>query len=654
MLTVNQVLQQGRYRILDGFVQNGIGAAYKAYDTVLETNVVLRETRVDLSKVTTFAQMETLKSAFANDAKILTGLKHGSLVQIHNYFAEVNRQYLVTEHVDGEFLSDLLEHKRAFSVADAMTIAVQLLDALGYLHTRAPSIIHRDIKPQNIKLTAGGEAKLLIFNVGDDADAKAKIDFANPSFDTANLPYLPLEQIWDGLDAASQHVIRNGLDEKSQQMLEQPADARSDIYSLGAALYHLFTARRPIDALERSIEMLDGKPDPLPPASAINPEIPSEISAALTRAMEIKREDRFSSAAGMRHAFTAAPPEIGERILPNASSQIEETNAPQPIEFEAIELENNAAQALEFEDDDAPQLIEVEDDDALLEIAFAEKAPEPKLISEDQKAEAEKARQLELMQQQLREAEAQRLLAEHRAAEAEKRLLEKEAAPVGEIEIPAWEEPAENFEEDFDDETPVSSTVVLFDEFEEEAVSSDSEAPVEAAEPEEFENFDEAPVSSTVAIFDEYEPETSPVESPKPVEAEQELELFASPQKENKSMKKIAAVVAVLVILGGAAWGVWMYLQSQQAVQNHAVSSEQNNPAVSVQTAITPAVEPSPEASALPETSPESVEDLASSPVKNNKAAQPSPTPAKKPAASPAKTPAPKKAVTVDDLINDN
>jgi serine/threonine protein kinase len=574
MLAVNQVLQQGRYRIIDEFGQNGIGAGYEAYDTVLKTNVLLKENWVNLGKVTTAAQMETLKVAFVNEAKILTELKHESLLEIQNYFAEIDRQYLVTEYADGDYLSELLEKtKSPFQLAKAARVADQLLDVLTYLHTRVPPIIHRGIRPQDIKLTSGGKVKLLIFGIAKNFGTKTNNDFKNQTFDTANMNYLPLEQIWEGLDAASQKVVLNSYDEESQKILELPADPRSDIYSLGATLYHLLTARRPIDALERSIEIMEGKKDPLPSPSEINSQVPTEISAVLMKALEIKREDRFSSAEVMR------------LILQSELSRVKE---------------REEARSIESEDDD------------MLEIGFAtmQKTFEPKPLRvepEDSKAEAEKTRQMELMKQRLQEAEAQRLLAEQRAAEAEKRLLEREAEQITKTE---------SFEE-----------VV---------------------------NSGEAPTSLTVAL-PENTPKASPVKFEKLDEVKEQDEfkdLFAEPQKENKSMRRMAVAAIILVMLGGTAWGVWTFLPAKQADTNQAVSfEEKNKPAPTVETVIAP----TPEANQIPAgSSPETVETAVSTSAVKNKTAQPSPPQTKKTAATPAKTPAQKKPVTVDDLINDN
>ncbi|HEY0050987.1 MAG TPA: protein kinase [Pyrinomonadaceae bacterium] len=572
MPAINEVLQQGRYCIIQPLGQNGMGAVYEAYDNVRETKVLFKEISVNLRKVTTLNQQETLKRRFADEAKILTGIKHESLLPVHDYFSEIDRHYLVMEMTDGNNLSELLERgKKPFALSEITNWAEQLLDALHYLHTQTPPVIHRDIKPQNVKLTADGKIKLALGIQNPDAKMHATVT-------NQTLHYLPLEQIWVGLDSASQKVIVNSYDEKSERILEQPADAKSDIYALGATLYHLLTARLPVDALERSIEILEGKPDPLTLPARLNPDIPPEISDILMKALEIKRENRFDSAVIMRQAWRTALVRVRERAGPEAKKQ----------------------------------------DEDVLEIPFAgHKQPKPErrlAAPESLKTEAENAQQIELIKRQLQEAEAQRLKAEQRAAEAEKQLAEKQS------EVPVNTESAA---------TTIKST---------EAFIKTSPAPTA--------------ISPDVLAYGAT-PEQSPDEF---------KDLFVVPPKENNFFRRMFAVAAALVILCGAFWGIWILLKSSPIESNRTTSSQTmsltdtGKPASSVEAAPSPSVETTPETSAIetPALAPDAAETTAASPTLKNKPLSTAPVRAKKQTSPSTKPAAEKKAVTVDDIINDN
>jgi len=118
MPATNELLQEGRYRISQSPTHNGDEKVFEAYDTVRNTNVIVREIPVKLNKVTTLSQQESLKLAFANQAKALTEIEHESLLNVHDYFSEIDRQYLVMEAVEGDSLGELLaKHKRPFPVS---------------------------------------------------------------------------------------------------------------------------------------------------------------------------------------------------------------------------------------------------------------------------------------------------------------------------------------------------------------------------------------------------------------------------------------------------------------------------------------------------------------------------------------------------------
>lgn len=367
MLDTSQTLQN-RYRITAQLGQIDSGLGYVALDGRSGKTVVLKETLSDSAT-----------------GPVPPSVRHQSLLCATDSFSENGRGYLVLEHVEGKTLGELLEQKKsAFPVKDVALWADGLLDALNHLHTQDPPLVHANIKPQNIKLSIGGNVKLFVFGTGSASAAATE----SMSFDAAVLGYLPIEQIWLGLDVGSQKVIRSGYDERSAEILESPLDVQTDIYSMGATLYHLLTGRVPADALTRSIEILEGKPDPLVPASAANPNVPAEVSDVLMRAMQIRREERYGSASIFRQVLRAAfsRMRISQSRIP----------VPEPIDEESV--------------------LEIP-----LPAPVRQAPPAPVVRPGMQSAES---RQIEIIKRQLREAEARRLEAERRAADAEKRLLE--------------------------------------------------------------------------------------------------------------------------------------------------------------------------------------------------------------------------------------
>ncbi len=389
MLTKDKVLK-GRYRIIDQLGQVEGSQVYEAYDSIRKANVALKEILIDSEKVPAIGERENLKRAFADRAKILAEVKHESLPQVRGYFSEYDRQYLVLELIDGDNAGEILaKNEKPISYADAANWADQLLDALDYLHTLPTPIIHGDVKPQNIKLTSRGRIKLLGFDITESADVKVKTIVTNQT-SAADLSYLPLEQLLRISDAASAEGKKlHG--EKLEAALKQTADARSDVYALGATLYHLMTAQLSVDAFERSLGIWAGEFDSLPKSNELNPAIPIEVSDVVAKAMEVEPEKRYGSAMEMRQALQTAVVRAKERTTEEAKKQ-ETAAARQGLAAEEKRLEQER------------QSVE----------------------QERLKLEAEQKQQKELIEQQLKTAEAERLKAEQRAAEAEKRLSEEE------------------------------------------------------------------------------------------------------------------------------------------------------------------------------------------------------------------------------------
>jgi hypothetical protein len=291
MLTPETVLQS-RYRILRQLGQGGMGAVYEAMDERLDAVVALKETL--------FAD-ERLRKQFEREARLLARMHHPALPRVSDHFSEDDGQFLVMQYIDGDDLAQMMTLKQGhFPPEQMLTWGDQLLDALDYLHTRDPQIIHRDIKPQNLKLTARGQIILLDFGLAKGQTSEvspAAVTSASIFGYTPN--YAPLEQI-QGLGT----------------------DSRSDLYALGATLYHLMTNVKPPSALTRAASLVNGEPDPLQPANEINSSVSPAVASVLARAMSQNRERRFDTAAKMRKALTDASAGIADVTITGAETTI--------------------------------------------------------------------------------------------------------------------------------------------------------------------------------------------------------------------------------------------------------------------------------------------------------------------------------------------
>jgi tRNA A-37 threonylcarbamoyl transferase component Bud32 len=274
-------LLQDRYLVEKQIGAGGMGAVYLAVDQRFDNYVAIKET---------FYQDEELKEAFEREARLLNGLQHPVLPHVSDYFAENNGYFLVMQFIEGEDLSDILKRDGAFSVAEVLRWTDNLLDALDFLHTQEPPIIHRDIKPHNLKLTKRGDIMLLDFGL---AKLKSENTTGSLSVFGFSRTYSPLEQIQG-----------------------TGTDARSDIFALGATVYHLLTGKPPVDALTRAAAIVNGKPDPIQPASDLNPEIPPALANIINTALALNPDHRFVSAKAMRlaleHVVADVPTEVVE------------------------------------------------------------------------------------------------------------------------------------------------------------------------------------------------------------------------------------------------------------------------------------------------------------------------------------------------------
>ena len=275
MLSPNTILQN-RYRIIRQLGRGGIGTVYEALDQRVNAVVALKETSV--------MNDDRSRREFEREAGLLANLQHQALPKVMDYFIESDGEYLVMECVPGYDLLELLTRRGGpFHVDLVMRWADAVLNVLEYLHNRQPPILHRDIKPANLKLANENDLYLLDFGLAKGAAGQMPTILTSRSVQGYTPVYSPLEQI-----------------------LGQGTEPRSDIYSLGATLYHLLTNVPPVDAPTRYNQLEDGRPDPLQPVNQLNPQVPQAIAAVVHQAMAIRRRDRPESAAAMRQSLSRA------------------------------------------------------------------------------------------------------------------------------------------------------------------------------------------------------------------------------------------------------------------------------------------------------------------------------------------------------------
>lgn len=268
-------LIQNRYLVVHLIGKGGMGEVYLAVDQRLGSAVALKRTY--------FAGDEMLGNAFEREARTLARMRHPVLPKVSDHFGEDEEQYLVMEHIAGDDLAKRLEAaQKPFPVSWVMFWADQLLDALSYLHSHEPPIIHRDIKPQNLKLTDENHVILLDFGLSKITTGQTHISSSGSTGSVVGYTphYAPMEQI-------------RGIG----------TSPKSDLYSLSATLYQLMTNIVPADALTRADAMLNGLADPIQPLTELNPEVPVSVSEVILKGMEISQDKRFGNAREMQKAL---------------------------------------------------------------------------------------------------------------------------------------------------------------------------------------------------------------------------------------------------------------------------------------------------------------------------------------------------------------
>src|SRR3984957_16675712 len=263
MTTPASPVYNGRYELRSQIARGGTAQVYLAHDLLLDRPVALKVLIPELSSDHSFVER------FRREAQAAANLSHPNIVPVFDWGESERTYFIVMEYVDGEPLSSIIRTQAPLSGAQAASIAADIAKALAYAHRHG--VVHRDVKPGNVLITADGQVKVTDFGI---ARAMGNLDdqVTQTGLVMGTATYFSPEQA-QGLDV----------------------DGRSDIYSLGVVLYEMLVGRPPfIGDTPVAIAYQHVQETP-PRPRALNPEIPVALEAIVLQAMAKLPAERYQN-----------------------------------------------------------------------------------------------------------------------------------------------------------------------------------------------------------------------------------------------------------------------------------------------------------------------------------------------------------------------
>ena len=280
----------GRYQIQGVLGKGAMGLVYDGLDPNLSRRVAIKTILTsNLDKDT--ARLYSLR--FQREVRAVARLNHPNIVQVYDFGAEGDLAYIVMEFIHGRELKDYFDAKERFDLKTSFQLMIELLDALDFAHEAG--IVHRDVKPGNVMVVAGGHAKLTDFGVarvtdpdGDQAEAtRAGAMVGTPSYMSP------------------------------EQFQGQAVDRRTDIFSAGIIFYQFLTGQKPFEGTQWNLAKKIIQDDPVWPSEIV--EVPPEFDRVIARALAKQAEQRYQSARSfadaLKRILAGKAPEDPDEVL---------------------------------------------------------------------------------------------------------------------------------------------------------------------------------------------------------------------------------------------------------------------------------------------------------------------------------------------------
>jgi serine/threonine-protein kinase len=269
----------GKYEVIDQIGRGGMGTIYRARDPVLQRSVALKV-------ISNLEVTPELRARFFREAQACARLTHPNIVIIHDMGEDSGRLFIVMELLDGEELRRVIERQAQMALRDKLDIVRQICDGLHYAHQKG--VVHRDVKPANILLLRNGQVKILDFGIAQIAGAATQRDLTRTGVFMGTLRYMAPEQV------------------------RGQADRRSDVFSVAAVSYELFSGRPPFVG-DDPLQILEALRTTTPPRlTELDPRLPAELADVLERALQKEPADRLADLGQMARQLERLQRELAE------------------------------------------------------------------------------------------------------------------------------------------------------------------------------------------------------------------------------------------------------------------------------------------------------------------------------------------------------